>query len=160
MTLSSYHGRRAAFFDRDGTLNVDTGYPWQLSDLQLVPKVASLVRKHNDLDDLVIVVSNQSGIARGVFTQKDLDCFNKALEVALFQECGAKIDAFYVCPHYPEITGPCECRKPLPGLYLQAAAEFDINLQDSIAYGDREVDYLASKAAGVGHFVYINDALA
>ena len=147
---------RAAFFDRDGTINVDVGYLHRPEDIVFVPGTPELIRKYNDEGWLVIVITNQSGIARGMFTKADVDRVHAAMNERLEREYGAHIDVFYCCPHLPEITGPCTCRKPKPGLFLRAMREHDIDPLISVSYGDSKRDEEASKAAGIRDFIYLD----
>ena len=146
---------KAAFFDRDGTINVDTGYLYEPEKLKFIPGVPELIRKYNDEGYLVIVITNQSGIARGMFTVEQMERFNEYMNQRLRNEYGAHIDAFYYCPHLPEITGECDCRKPKPGLFLQAMRDYNINPAESVAYGDSERDRDAAIAAGVRNNYHI-----
>lgn len=140
---------KAAFFDRDGTINIDTGYLYEPEKLKFIPGVPELIRKYNDEGYLVIVITNQSGIARGMFTVEQMERFNEYMNQRLQNEYGAHIDAFYYCPHLPEITGECNCRKPKPGLFLRAIHEHDIDSVQSVSYGNSERDKTASFAAGI-----------
>lgn len=147
---------KAAFFDRDGTINVDIGYLHRPEDVAFIEGVPELIRKYNDEGYLVIVITNQSGIARGMFTEEDMHRVHTAMNERLQKEYGAHIDAFYFCPHLPEITGECECRKPKPGLFLRAIKDNDIDPAQSVSYGDSERDEIASNAAGIRRFRYIH----
>ncbi len=90
---------KAAFFDRDGTINVDTGYTYRIEDLQFITGTPDLIKRYNDEDYLVICVTNQAGIAKGLFTEKEMHIFNQHLNERLQSEYGAHIDDFYFCPH-------------------------------------------------------------
>ena len=139
--------RRAVFLDRDGTLNKDVGYVHRKEDWQWLPGVAEALKRLRAVGYVLVVVSNQSGIARGMFDREAL----RQLEDWVNTELAAKnaaIDAWYYCPHLPEITGPCECRKPEPGLLLQAARDLDLDLANSWMIGDRVRDVQAGLAAG------------
>ena len=139
--------RRAIFLDRDGTLNRDTGYVHRKEDWQWLPGVPEALKRLRAGGYVLVVVSNQSGIARGMF---DRDALNR-LEEWVNADLAAKnaaIDAWYYCPHLPEITGPCQCRKPEPGLVLQAARDLHIDLANSWMIGDRVRDVRAGLAAG------------
>lgn len=148
---------RAAFFDRDGTVNVNTGYLYEPEKLAFVPGVPELIRRCNEAGYLVIVITNQSGIARGMFTEAQMRRLHEVMNRRLREEYGAHIDAFYFCPHLPEITGECDCRKPKPGLFLRAIKEYDIDPKQSLSFGDSERDETATRAAGIPHFRYISD---
>lgn len=150
---------KAAFFDRDGTINVDTGYLFEPEKLKFVPGVPELIRRCNEAGYLVIVITNQSGIARGMYTEAQMHHLHEEMNRRLGEEYGAHIDAFYFCPHLPEITGACDCRKPKPGLFLQAIKDYAIDPEMSLSFGDSQRDEEASHAAGIDRFFYIPDAL-
>ena len=131
--------RRAAFLDRDGTLIEDTNYLADPDRVRILPGAIEAVRALNDHNILVIVVTNQSGIAQGLLTEAQYGATRDRLH-QLMKAGGARIDASYHCPHYPAVNGPCECRKPGTLLYRRAAEEFDIDLQRSLYVGDRDRD--------------------
>ena len=139
----------AAFFDRDGTINVDKGYVYKVEDLEFIPGIPDLIRKYNSEGVLVIVITNQSGIARGLYDEHDLALFHEEMNRRRKMEFGAHIDAFYYCPHHPDITGVCDCRKPKDGLFRRAIKECNIDVKRSVSYGDSSRDRLASERAGV-----------
>lgn len=139
--------KRAIFLDRDGTLNKDSGYVHRKEDWIWLPGVLQALRRFRAAGYLLVVVSNQSGLARGMFTQKDLAAL-EAWVTTQMAEKNVGIDAWYYCPHLPEITGPCSCRKPEPGLLLQAARDLDIDLARSWMVGDSLRDVQAGLAAG------------
>ena len=146
---------KAAFFDRDGTINVNTGYLFEPEKLVFVPGVPELIRQYNANGYYVIVITNQSGIARGMYTEKDMHALHDVMNQRLQDEYGAHVDRFYFCPHLGEITGDCECRKPKPGLFLQAMRDFDIDPMQSVSYGDSGTDELASRNAGIMDYHYV-----
>ena len=148
-------GRKAAFFDRDGTINVDYGHVYRPEDLKFVKGTPQIIRRYNDQDIPVIVITNQAGIAKGMYTEADMHCFHQYLNSELQRLYGAHIDAFYFCPHHPDYTGPCDCRKPKPGLLVKAAQEWGVDLSASVMYGDKEKDRKAAQAAGIGEFVLV-----
>jgi len=141
-------GLSAVFLDRDGTINAkapEGSYVSSPRQLRLLPGAAQAVRLLNDCAVPVYVVTNQRGVARETMTLQDVDAVNIALQRRLARY-GARVDAFYVCPHD---EGACNCRKPLPGLLLQAAAEHDdLSLVRSVMIGDSEADVGAALAAG------------
>ena len=143
---------KCAFFDRDGTINVNFGYVYKIEDLVFVEGTPEIIKLYNELNIPVIVISNQSGIARNLYSEEPMHLFNSFLNKQLKSLYGAHIDAFYFCPHHPDITGNCTCRKPKPGLFYKAAKDWNISLADSVMYGDKESDYLAAKNAGVKEF--------
>lgn len=150
---------KAAFFDRDGTINVDTGYLCDPNKLEFIQGAPELIHRCNEEGYLVIVITNQSGIARGMFTEAQMHQLHKLMNKRLQEEYNAHIDAFYYCPHLPEITGECNCRKPKPGLFLQAIKDYNIDPQKSLSFGDSKRDEEATHAAGIPHFQYIKQPI-
>jgi histidinol-phosphate phosphatase family protein len=128
--------RPAVFLDRDGTIIHDADYLRNPDDVELLPGAARAIARLNARGMPVIVVTNQSGIARGLLTHDDYDAVRRRLD-ALLAAGGAHVDASYICPHHPDYTGACECRKPGTLLYRQAAAEHGIDLTRSAFVGDR-----------------------
>jgi len=131
------NSRAAAFLDRDGTIIRDTEYLRDPEQVELLPGAAEAIRRLNDAGWPVVVVTNQSGIARGLLTEQDYERVRMRVDKALAEAAGAKIDATYYCPHHPDLTGPCECRKPGVKLYTDAAREHDLDLAHSWYVGDR-----------------------
>lgn len=135
---------KAFFLDRDGTVNVDTGYVGTPEDVELMPGAARSIRKMNEDGYLVIVISNQSGVARGYFTMEDVYRVNQRIKDLLAAE-GAHIDAFYICPHLKgaavkEFDLDCSCRKPKTGLFQRAIQEYDLDPTLCYACGDKARD--------------------
>jgi D-glycero-D-manno-heptose 1,7-bisphosphate phosphatase len=128
--------RPAVFLDRDGTIIHDAEYVRDPKDVELLPGAARAIARLNGQRLPVIVVTNQSGIARGLLTHDDYGVVHARLDAMLAAE-GAHIDASYFCPHHPDFSGPCDCRKPATLLYRQAAAEHAIDLTRSTFVGDR-----------------------
>jgi D-glycero-D-manno-heptose 1,7-bisphosphate phosphatase len=144
--------RRAIFLDRDGTLNVDVGFTHRAEDLQLLPNAVAGLARMQELGFVLLITTNQSGIARGYFTEPDMHAFNRAL-VARLQDEGITISGIYFCPFHPtegvgRYQNDSPLRKPRPGMILQAAAEHGIELAESFAIGDKTSDILAGQAAG------------
>ena len=135
--------KRAVFLDRDGTIVDDPGFLHEPEKVKLLPGAAEAIRRLNDTGYHVIVVSNQSGIARGLYTVRDYDMVQERLG-ALLTAHGARIDAAYFCPHHPQFPGPggasCDCRKPGLKLFHEAQAAFDIDFSRSWWIGDRLSD--------------------
>lgn len=156
--------QKAVFLDRDGTINRYVGYLTNAEDFELLPGVAEAIRKINLSGYLAIVVTNQPSIARGELSYDGLDEIHKKMETLLGQQ-GAYVDHIYFCPHHPDKGFPgevpslkfkCSCRKPKPGMLLQAAEDFNIDLSASWMIGDDERDVGAGKNAGchtalIGH---------
>ena len=139
--------RRATFIDRDGTLIVDKHYLKDPLQIELVPHAANAVRVFNYALVPVIVVSNQSGIARGLMTEGDYRAQRARLD-DLLEERSAFVDDHYHCPHHPDFTGPCECRKPGIGLFEQAIVEHQVDAASSFFIGDKLRDLLPAKSYG------------
>lgn len=135
------------FLDRDGTIIADMGYLADAGQARLLPGAAGAIRRLNQQGFLAIVVTNQSGIARGLLSRNDYQMIERRVD-ELLQAEGARLDAHYFCPHLPELTGPCDCRKPGVLLYRQAAEQFDIDLAGSWWVGDRLRDVLPAEAFG------------
>ncbi len=145
-------GRIAAFLDRDGTLNEEVNFVRTPEQLELLPGAAAAVRALNEHGIVVCIISNQSGVARGYYTEEDLVPIHAKLERELGR-AGARIDRIYYCPHHPTEGKPpynvvCDCRKPDIGMLRQAAREFDLDLHRSFVVGDRIVDIQAGQNAG------------
>ena len=144
--------RAAVFIDRDGTLNEDIGYVSTPDELVLYPWAAQSVRQINEAGLLAVVITNQSGIARGMYTEAILDAIHRRMTQELARE-GARVDAIYYCPHHPDIGLPsyrmvCECRKPQAGLLDRAAREHGIDLARSFVIGDKASDIKLAENAG------------
>lgn len=145
--------RPALFLDRDGTLIADAHYLADPSLVRLLRGAGSAVARANAAGVLTIVVTNQSGIARGLITPAQYEAVRAQTDALLAQK-GARVDATFHCPHWPAISGPCDCRKPLLGLYNQANAAFGIDLARSAYIGDRWRDVEpAQKTGGFGVLV-------
>jgi len=145
--------RQAIFFDRDGVLNEEVGYLWEVERFKWIDGAREAVKLCNERGLLAVVVTNQSGIARGLYTAREVDALHAFMQREL-SEIGAHIDAFYYCPHHPEgvveeFSIVCDCRKPKPGMILRACAELDINPAQSILFGDSKRDIEAAEAAGL-----------
>jgi len=142
--------RRAVFLDRDGTLNHDPGYLGNPDEVVLFPTVGeSLSLLKNEYNFVLIVISNQSGVARGLIEKNDVDKVNQRIN-DLLEKFNVKIDSFYYCTAHPDFSSAeeCECRKPSPKMILDAAKEFEIDLSSSYMIGDAKTDIEAAKNAG------------
>ena len=142
--------RPAVFLDRDGTINEQMGYINHISRFVMLPRAAAGIRLLNAQGIPVVVVSNQSGLARGYFPESLIQEVHAKMNRVL-AETGAHVDGIYICPHHPEAKEErfrlaCDCRKPKPGLFLQAAAELDLDLGRSYVVGDRWSDLKAAAA--------------
>lgn len=145
--------RRAAFLDRDGVINIDHGYTFRPEDLSFTATAVEGIRLLNEAGYLVIVVTNQSGVARGLYREEDIQHFHEHMQAALRAD-RAHIDAFYHCPYHPdgEIAGYSiehEDRKPRPGMLLRAMRDWNIAVPGSFMIGDRPSDAQSAAAAGI-----------
>jgi len=144
--------RPAVFIDRDGTLTEEVGYVNHPARLRLLPRAAEAIRRLNAAGVAAVVTTNQSGIARGYFSEATLEAVHAELRRQL-AAAGAALDGLYVCPHHPTEGEPpwraaCDCRKPRPGLLLRAAAELGLDLAASTVVGDKGSDLAAARAVG------------
>ncbi len=139
--------RPAIFLDRDGTLNEDSGYLYEISAWRWLPGAVEALAMLSQKGYALVVISNQSGIARGYYTAADVHTLHTWLNTTLAKE-GLCIDAFYHCPHHPEFSEPCSCRKPSPHMLLQAAQDLQLDLSRSYMVGDKISDVQAGLAAG------------
>lgn len=148
--------QKAVYLDRDGTINIYKGFIHNHEELELIPGIADTIRKINESGYLAIVVTNQPVIARGECSVEELDRIHEKMETLLGQE-GAYIDDLFYCPHHPdkgfegeriEYKIECECRKPKPGMLIQAAEKYNIDLNESYMVGDDERDMEAGRRAG------------
>ena len=139
--------RKAAFLDRDGTIIVEKHYIANPDDVVLEPGAIAGLRGLTDAGFRLVVVTNQSGIARGLYTEADFFAVQQRLEDLLVEQ-GIRFDAVYFCPHHPEFSGPCECRKPGPGMYREAERNLRVDLAHSVYIGDRLKDVLPAREFG------------
>jgi D-glycero-D-manno-heptose 1,7-bisphosphate phosphatase len=148
--------RPAVFLDRDGVLNIDKGYVYRKEDFIWIDGAKEAVKLLNDLNFYVFVVTNQSGVARGYYTEDDIQKLHQWMNDEL-SKIGASVNSFYYCPHLPEAViekyrVSCDCRKPAPGLILQAMNDWPIDKEKSLMIGDNNKDVEAAKNAGIkGH---------
>lgn len=146
--------RKAAFLDRDGVINKDRAYVHRWEDFEFVPGAIEGMRHLQDAGYALVVVTNQSGLARGYYTEAQYQALTTALREHLASQ-GVELAGVYHCPHHPkgavpELAIDCDCRKPAPGMLLQAARELGLSLPDSLLVGDKPSDIEAARAAGVG----------
>ncbi len=144
---------KVVFLDRDGTINVEVDYLHKKEDFKFEENADKAIKIINDLGYKVIVVTNQSGIARGYYTENDLKTLHVYLDEEL-KKIGAKVDAYYYCPHHPnakldEYKIDCECRKPEIGMFMEAAKDFSIDFSNSIIVGDKISDLEAGVRLGM-----------
>jgi D,D-heptose 1,7-bisphosphate phosphatase len=167
--LAFRRSRPTVFFDRDGVLNRDSGYTWRPESLQFMPGAVEAVRAVNDMGALAIVITNQAGVAHGLYGPDDVDIFHAALQAGLVEQ-GAHIDAFYCCPFHPDAAVDAwrhpdhPDRKPNPGMILRAMSEWPAAPGASLLVGDKPSDMEAAARAGIEGVLYtegnLNELLA
>ena len=155
--------KKAAFFDRDGVINVDKGYVGSWCDFQFVEGIFDVLKYVADNDFLIFIVTNQSGIARGYYTESDFLLLTDKMLAALTLN-DVYVEKVYYCPHHKDYgdqfyRGSCYCRKPKPGMILEAASDFDLDLGGSILIGDKISDIDSANAAGIRQSFLLNDKL-
>lgn len=146
--------RSALFLDRDGVINVDHGYVYKPDQIEFIDGIFELVEAAKKANFLVVIVTNQAGIGRGYYTEKDFRVLMGWMQEQFVEHHG-QIDAVYFSPYHPEFgigeyKRESKCRKPSPGMFLQAKDEFDIDMGKSLLIGDNLSDMIAGKKAGVG----------
>nr|WP_244987296.1 D-glycero-beta-D-manno-heptose 1,7-bisphosphate 7-phosphatase [Winslowiella toletana] len=149
----------AIFLDRDGTINVDHGYVHEIDNFQFIDGVIDAMRELKKMGFALVLVTNQSGIARGMFTEDQFISLTEWMDWSLADR-EVDLDGIYFCPHHPDATEDayrqqCDCRKPQPGMLLSAQQELNIDMAASYIVGDKIEDILAGKAAGVGKKVLV-----
>jgi len=150
--------RPGAFLDRDGVINRDAGYTHRIEDLIFIPGAIRAITRLNQAGFAVIVVTNQSGVARGYFTSDAVENFHAAMQAQL-NENGAHIDGFFYCPYHPDANLPQyrrhhPDRKPAPGMINKAIAQFDLDRARSFLIGDRHTDIEAAQRAGIAGYLF------
>ncbi|HUP89525.1 MAG TPA: HAD family hydrolase [Longimicrobiales bacterium] len=138
---------RAAFLDRDGTIIMDREYVKDPERVQFIPGAPEAIRSLQRAGYKIVVITNQSGIARGILTESDYQAVKSRLDALLLQH-DVVLDGVYYCPHHPDFSGPCDCRKPALKLYEDAARNLDLDLANSVYIGDRVRDVSPALATG------------
>lgn len=146
---------RALFLDRDGVINKEKNYVHKIDDFEFIEGIFDLCKFYQKNGFIIIVITNQSGIARGYYDEKDFAVLTDWM-IEQFKNQGIDIAKVYHCPHHPDFTGACSCRKPDIGLILEAKEEFDLNLHDSVLVGDKISDIDAAKKAGINKAYLFN----
>ena len=155
--------KKAVFFDRDGVINRDYGYVGTLERFEFLPSVKEALADIKAMGYATILVTNQSGIARGLYTVDDFDTVTEFMQGEL-SKTGAQFDGIYFCPHHPQASVAqfrceCTCRKPKPEMFFWAQKEHDLDLEHSIMVGDHASDIEAAKSAGVKNLFLIGEHL-
>jgi D-glycero-D-manno-heptose 1,7-bisphosphate phosphatase len=149
---------KAAFLDRDGVINEDLGYVGSIEDFKFKEGIFEFLRLLQNKDYKLFIVTNQSGIARGYYKEEEFLKLMEWLKKELQKEKIEIID-FEYCPHHPEITGECDCRKPKPGMILKLANKYNIDLSSSIMIGDKDSDIESCKRAGLKECIKVKNDL-
>ncbi|MBK9390805.1 MAG: HAD family hydrolase [Bacteroidetes bacterium] len=139
---------KALFIDRDGVINVDKVHVCRIDQFEFTDGIFDLCRKYSESGYLIAIITNQAGIAKGLYTLNDFQILMSWV-VKQFEEQGIRIEKVYHCPHHPEFTGPCSCRKPEPGMILSAIRELDLQIAECVLIGDKESDLEAGRRAGI-----------
>ncbi len=155
--------RKTVFFDRDGVLNVEKNYLYKISDFQWQQEAIAAIKLLQAQNYQVIVVTNQSGVARGYYEETDIQALHNYMQAQLVAQ-QTKIDAFYYCPHLPEASRKeyaqqCNCRKPAAGMLLTAMQEHPTLVSQSFLIGDKASDLQAAQAAGIRGYLYQQGSL-
>lgn len=140
--------KKALFLDRDGVVNVEKNYLYKVEDFEFIEGIFELCKHYADLGYLIFIVTNQSGISRAYYSKKDFDILTDWM-IGEFKNYGIVISKVYYCPHHPDTSGNCSCRKPEPGMILNAKREFNLDLSRSLIVGDKERDIEAGMNAGM-----------
>ena len=146
--------KKVVFLDRDGVLNQDPPhYAHRIDQMQMIPGVDTAIKLLKDAGYFLVVISNQSGVARGYYPEEQIAVFNEALMKEI-RKGGGDIDVFCYCPHHPEAPlekyrVDCECRKPKPGMIFDAAKKYDLDLSTAVLVGDKETDVQTGRNAGI-----------
>ena len=139
---------KALFLDRDGVINIEKDYLYKIEDFEFIEGIFTLCMHYQSLGYIIVVVTNQSGIARNYYNEHDFNLLTSWMTKE-FDKYAVELKKVYFCPHHPDISGECPCRKPKPGMLLEAAKEFNIDLKNSILIGDKERDIQAGLNAGL-----------
>ena len=158
--MNQENTNKALFLDRDGVVNVDHGYVFKSEEFEFIDGVFSTCKAFYDAGYKIIIVTNQSGIGRGLYTEADLNRLNEQISDHLKQTVGVDIAGFYHCPHHPtEARGvfltQCDCRKPAAGMIIRAVREHGIDVEASLLVGDKRSDIEAGRAAGVARLFQV-----
>lgn len=146
---------KALFLDRDGVINKEKNYLYKIEDFEFIDGVFETCRHFQSLGYLIIIITNQSGIARGKYSENDFKILTKWM-IKEFLEEDINISNVYYCPHHPNFSKKCDCRKPNPKMILDAKNEFNINLEMSILVGDKNTDIEAGLTSGIKRNYLIN----
>ena len=144
--------KKAIFLDRDGVINKEVNYLYKISDFKFIDGIFKACQYFKKLNYSIVIVTNQSGIARNLYTEKDFQTLTNWM-LDKFKENDIEILDVYHCPHEPDSL--CKCRKPMPGMLLEAKIKHKINMQDSWMIGDKEADIIAANHAGIYNTILV-----
>ena len=139
---------KALFIDRDGVINIDKVHVSEIARFEFTDGIFDLCRRYTDAGYRIIVITNQAGIAKGLYTEHDFLVLTRWM-IDEFKSQGIEIDEVYHCPHHPYFTGRCNCRKPEPGMILEATEEFGLDISCCVLIGDKESDLESGRRAGI-----------
>jgi len=142
--------KKALFLDRDGVINKEKNYLYKIEDFEFIDGVFETCKYFQDKGYLLVIITNQAGIARGKYSEDDFEKLTLWM-LEQFKENGIQITQVYHCPHHPDFSGECSCRKPKSGMILEAQKEFEIDLKNSILVGDKNSDIEAGINAEIGN---------
>jgi D-glycero-D-manno-heptose 1,7-bisphosphate phosphatase len=140
--------KKALFIDRDGVINVDKVHVCRKEDFEFTRHIFDICHQYSSEGYIIIVITNQAGIAKGLYIEEDFRLLTEWM-VDEFEARGIRISKVYHCPHHPDFTGPCKCRKPEPGMILRAITDFELDISSCILIGDKESDLEAGRRAGI-----------
>ena len=140
--------KKALFLDRDGVINIDLGHVHKIDNFIFNPEIFKICDEYQEKNYLIFIVTNQAGIAKGFYSLSDFETLSKWM-IEKFKEKNIVITKVYYCPHHPDFDKNCDCRKPNPGMILKAEKEYNLDLQNSVLYGDKQSDLEAGKRAGI-----------
>lgn len=140
--------KKALFLDRDGVINIDLGHVHKIDNFIFNPEIFKICDEYQKKNYLIFIVTNQAGIAKGFYSLSDFETLSKWM-IEKFKEKNIVITKVYYCPHHPDFDKNCDCRKPNPGMILKAEKDYNLDLQNSVLYGDKQSDLEAGKRAGI-----------
>ena len=140
--------KKALFIDRDGVINDDKVHVFRIDQFEFTSGIFELCRRYFEAGYLILIITNQAGIAKGYYSENDFHMLMK-WGVKEFEKKDISISGVYHCPHHPDFTGVCDCRKPEPGMIIKAIGEFDLDIKQCTLIGDKESDIEAGRRAGI-----------
>jgi len=147
---------KALFLDRDGVINVEKNYLHKIEDFEWMEGILDVCRKYQREGYCIIIVTNQSGIARGYYSEEAFQDLSRWMSEE-FKQAGIRITHIYHCPHHESISGACDCRKPEAGMFLAAQQDYNLDMSSSVMIGDNERDVEAAIKAGIGHNILLSE---